>query len=427
MKTKLLLASLLALTVNQTVLSQTDENGYTQVELTTGPQYANRVFFDLSANNIVSQPATGWDIAFYRNSSMDFGVKVNDATSVLTYQVSADPAAFDTVTPADKASWGEPLYNPDQTERIQDGSFDSATLLPATGLNFGWGSYDIVTHKVNGKVVFVLDYGTTYYKFFINEYFGGYTFKYAKWNGTSWDATQTKTIANGTDDAFFNYFSFDTGEKVPNLEPAKANWDLMFTRYYTFYANIMMYKLSGAIQSPNVTVAKVQPETQAVSTFTAPAATAYSKNITTIGHSWKPTTGVYGDVVYYIKEGTKYYRLYFTSNGGATSGNMYFKYKDITDLLAVADFGKKGTFGIYPNPTKEDKKVNILFDVKETASKNGTVELFDFSGKKVYETAIANQSGFSAQEVDLNRLSSGTYLVKITYGGQTETKKLIVK
>ncbi len=427
MKTKLLLASLLAFAVNQTVLSQTDENGYTQVNLTTGPQYANRVFFDLSANNIVTQPATGWDIAFYRNSSMDFGVKVNDATSVLTYQVSADPAAFDTVTPADKANWGDPLYNPDQTERIQDGSFDSATLLPASGLNYGWGSYDIVTHKLVGKVVFVLEYGTTYYKFFINEYYGGYTFKYAKWNGTSWDATQTRTIANGTDDAFFNYFSFDTGEKVPNMEPAKANWDLMFTRYYTFYANIMMYKLSGAIQSPNITVAKVQPETQAVSTFTAPATTAYSKNITTIGHSWKPTTGVYTDVVYYIKEGSKYYRLFFTANGGATSGNMYFKYKDITDLLAVADFGKKGTFGIYPNPTKEDKKVNILFDVKEAASKNGTVEIFDFSGKKVYETAIANQSGFSTQEVDLNRLSSGTYLVKITYGGQTETKKLIVK
>ncbi|WP_379963414.1 T9SS type A sorting domain-containing protein [Epilithonimonas sp. UC225_85] len=427
MKTKLLLASLLAFTVNQTVLSQTDENGYTQVNLTMGPQYANRVFFDLSANNMVSQDASTWDIAFYRVTSTDFGVKVNDAKNVLTYQVSADPAAFDTVMPADKANWGEPLYNPDQTERIQDGSFDSATLLPAGGLNFGWGSYDLATHKVLGKVVFILEYGNTYYKFFISEYFGGYTFKYAKWNGTSWDATQTKTIANGTDDAFFNYFSFDTGDKVPNLEPAKANWDLMFTRYYTFYNNILMYKLSGAVQSPNITVAKVQPETQGTATFTAPVSTAYSKNITTIGHSWKPTSGVYGDVVYYIKEGSKYYRLYFTANGGASTGNMYFKYKDITAQLSVADFGKKGTFGIYPNPTKEDKKINILFDVKEAAPKNGNVEIFDFAGKKVYETSIKNQSGFSTQEVDLNRLNSGVYLVKITYGGQTETKKLVVK
>ena len=32
----------------------------------------------------------------------------------------------------------------------------------------------------------------------IEDFFGGYTFKYAKWNAatSSWDATQTKTIAN---------------------------------------------------------------------------------------------------------------------------------------------------------------------------------------------------------------------------------------
>lgn len=65
--------------------------------------------------------------------------------------------------------------------------------------------------------------------------------------------------------------------------------------------------------------------------------------------------------------------------------------------------------------------------MKEAASKNGSIEVFDFSGKKVYETAIVNQSGFSTQQVDLNRLSSGVYVVKITYGGQTETKKLVVK
>ena len=131
--------------------------------------------------------------------------------------------------------------------------------------------------------------------------------------------------------------------------------------------------------------------------------------------------------MYYIKEGSTYYRLYFTTNGGAANGNMFFKYKNITSELSVADFGKKGNFGIYPNPTKEDKKINILLDVKKSASTNGTVQIFDFAGKKVHESAIANQSGFSAQQVDLSKLTSGVYIVKMTYGGQTETKKLIVK
>ena len=428
MKTKLFFAAAMSLTISQTVLSQTDEFGYTTVELSMGASYANRVFFDLSANNIVSQPANTWDIAFFRNSAFSFGERVNDAKAIKVYQASANPADFETISLADKPNWGEPLYNPDITEALEDGVFANSTLLPANGLNFGWGSYS-PGGIISGKVVFVLEYENgDYYKFFIEKYQAGYTFKYAKWNGTTWDSTQSKTLASGSDDAYFNYFSFDSGAKVENLEPSKSAWDLMFTRYYTFFNGQMMYRMAGVLQSPNVSIAYVRPETQATSTFSAPAAANYSKTISTIGHSWKPTIGApHADAVYYIKEGNSYYRLYFITNGGTANGNMFFKYKNITSELAVADFGKKGTFGIYPNPTKADKKVNILFDVKQSASKNGNVEIYDFSGKKVYETAVANQSGFSTKEVDLNRLNSGTYLVKITYGGQTETKKLIVK
>src|SRR6218665_2372407 len=119
MKTKLFFAAALSLSVSQTVLSQTDEFGYTQVNLTTGPQYQNRVFFDFSSNNTITQPATGWDIAFYRNSSMGFGERINDANNVKVYQASADPAAFDTVVPGDKANWGDPLYNPDKTDYLE--------------------------------------------------------------------------------------------------------------------------------------------------------------------------------------------------------------------------------------------------------------------------------------------------------------------
>jgi hypothetical protein len=424
MKTKLLFATMLAFGIQQTVLSQVDANGYTTVNLTTGANYQNRVFFDFSANNIVSQPADAWDIAFYRNSSMSFGSRVNDGQNIEVYQASNIPTEWDNINIANISSWGSPLYNPDQTTSLQDGAFEQGTAT------YGWGEYNVGNHHVEGKVIFVLKYldTNTYYKFMITDYFGGYTFKYAKWNGTTWDATQTKTLANGTDDAFFNYFSFTTGDKVANMEPPKANWDLMFTRYWTFYANIMMYRLSGAIQSPNISVAKVQPETQETSTVTLPASAAFSNNLTTIGHSWKPTTGVYSDVAYYIKQGSEYYRMYFTQNGGASTGNMYFKYKNITSFLGTTDIaGKKASFGIYPNPTTADKQVTVLFDVKEKVNSKGNVEVYDLSGKKVYSAELTNQTGFYKQDLNLSHLSSGNYLIKITFGGSTETKKLIVK
>lgn len=427
MKTKLLFASMLALGIQSQVLAQTDQLGYKTVQLTMGPSYQNQVFFNLANENTKSQLASQWDVAFYRNSIMDMGIKVNDAKDIKVYQVSATPSAFDNIDLSQKATWGNPLFNPDLTNRIQEGAFDTATLLPSGQFNFGWGSYDMVTHIITGKVSFVLEYGDgTYYKFFINQFQGGYSFKYAKWNGTSWDTTQTKTVANGSDDALFNYFSFESGEKVNNIEPAKNDWNFMLTRYYTFYNNVMMYRMSGIIQNPNIKVAKIQSETQASSTFSAPASTAYSDVITSIGHSWKPTSGVHSDVVYYIKDANNYYRLYFTENGGATTGNVSFKYKNITSELGVTDLGKKASFGVYPNPIS-NKKATILFDVKENANSNGTAEIYDLTGKKVFETKLSKQNGLQQQDLNLSNLNAGTYLLKINYAGLSETKKIIIK
>lgn len=431
MKSKLLMLSLVASLFGNTLSAQTDDLGYKNVEATLGQSYKNRVFFGFENNNLVTQLAEIWDIAFYRNNPMDFGTRINDGALINVYQVSANPSDFDTVDLSQKTSWGEPLYNPDKTERLQDGAFESSDLLKGPGIHVGWGTYNTVSHKVEGKVVFVLEYPNgDNYKLLLTEYTAGYTFKYAKWNGSSWDATITKTIANGNDDKFFNYFSFKTGEKVENAEPNKNDWDIALTRYWTFYNEIMMYTLSGVIQSPNIQVARVEPEAQNTNTFTAPESSKYSKKITTIGDNWKKLSGfstvLVPNVVYYIKKNNKYYRMYFTKVGGSSTGDMHFKYKDITATLGVTDLGKKASFGIYPNPVI-DKKATILFDVKEKANNTGSVEIYDLSGKKVYESSLSNQSGLYKKELNLSQLSTGNYIVKITFAGVIETKKIIVK
>ncbi|AYZ36566.1 T9SS C-terminal target domain-containing protein [Chryseobacterium indologenes] len=430
MKTKLLLASMLALTVQQAVIAQTDALGYTQVNMTMGAGYQNRVFVNLADGNMISQPATSWDVAFYRNSAYQVGTRINDAKDIEVYTASTNLADWDTINISNEGSWGEPLYNPDQTTDLSQGAFEQGPItspnpnLPSTG----WGLYNGVTHHIEGKAIFVLKYANgTYMKFAILDAFAGYTFKYSKWNGSSWSPTETKTIANGNDDAFFNYFSFDTGEKVPDLEPSRSAWDLVFTKYYTFYMGVQMYPLSGAIQSPNIKVAMVQPESQETAAYSLPASNSFSGNITTVGHSWKGIGTVKPDVVYYIKKGNDYYRMYFVTNGGASTGNMYFKYKKITATLGITEVGKKASFGIYPNPAPADKKVTVIFDIKEKSGNKGNVEVYDLTGKKVYAAELTNQAGFYKQDMNLSHLPSGNYMVKITYGGSSETKKLIVK
>lgn len=430
MKTKLLLASVLAMSVQQTVLAQTDAFGYSQVNMTMGSGYQNRVFVNLADGNMVSQPANTWDVAFYRNSNYAFGSRINDAKDIEVFTASTNLADWDNISISNESSWGDPLYNPDQTTDWSQGAFEQGPVtspnpnIPSTG----WGVYNPINHHIQGKAIFVLKYPSgTYIKFAIEDAFAGYTFKYSKWNGTAWGATETRTIANGTDDSYFNYFSFDTGAKVPSLEPSRTAWDFIFTKYYTFYMGVQMYPLSGAIQSPNIKVAMVQPETQATTAYTIPATASFSSAITTVGHSWKGIGTVKNDVVYYVKKGNDYYRMYFTTNGGASTGNMYFKYKKITETLGITEVGKNASFGIYPNPAPADKKITVLFDVKEKASNKGNVEVYDLTGKKVYSAELTNQAGFYKQDLNLSTLTSGNYLVKITYGGHSETKKLIVK
>lgn len=416
---KILLCVVSAMMSLTSLNAQVDEFGYTTVELTTGPAYANRVFFDLSENNIVSQNANNWDVAFYRNNAMDFGSRVNDAQNIEVYEASNNPADWDAINIADLASWGEPFYNPDLTENLNEGAFEQGSAT------YGWGEYNGVTHHIDGKVIFVMKYvsNESYVKFMIEDYYGGYTFKYSKWDGSAWGATQTHTVANGAANTYFNYFSFDTNAQVPNNEPEIGAWDLMFTRYFTFYMDIMMYRLSGVIQSPTLEVARVE-ETQATNAVSNPS--EYSKVITTIGHSWKPTTGVFDNVVYYIKEAGQIYRLYFIENGGSSNGNMYFKYKNITDEMGVTELNKDFSFGLYPNPT-QNKQVTLVYDVKNASNALTKVSIFNLAGQKVFESNIQNQSGFYQKELNLNSLATGTYVVVVESGNNKANKKLIVK
>ncbi|NUY81755.1 T9SS type A sorting domain-containing protein [Flavobacterium sp. MAH-1] len=84
-----------------------------------------------------------------------------------------------------------------------------------------------------------------------------------------------------------------------------------------------------------------------------------------------------------------------------------------TPLLDVADEQKK-TFSVFPNPTQG--LVSIL------ASKElSHVEVLDISGKKIRDFEV---SGMMA-DLDISGLQSGTYLVKVTANGTSETVKVI--
>ena len=78
-------------------------------------------------------------------------------------------------------------------------------------------------------------------------------------------------------------------------------------------------------------------------------------------------------------------------------------------------------FSVYPNPFSE----SITIESKDVNLQNATIELYDSIGRKL-SNATANESAYFNIPINKN-LSKGTYFLKITNEGKTETVKMIKK
>ena len=78
---------------------------------------------------------------------------------------------------------------------------------------------------------------------------------------------------------------------------------------------------------------------------------------------------------------------------------------------------------VFPNPTTE--KVTVSFNQEQTS--DVTIQLFDVSGKMIHSLILPQvAAGKYQQEIPLNRLNKGVYVVKFLSGKQMSSQKLIV-
>jgi hypothetical protein len=74
------------------------------------------------------------------------------------------------------------------------------------------------------------------------------------------------------------------------------------------------------------------------------------------------------------------------------------------------------TFSIYPNPAKSG-----FVNITSTGSETLQATVFDILGKQVINAAVSNE------RLDVSTLNTGVYIVKLTQGAATTTKKLIIQ
>ncbi|MEP5340819.1 MAG: T9SS type A sorting domain-containing protein [Algibacter sp.] len=389
--------------------------------------YSNQLFYKLSTETETSYVANSWDIAMLRTSAFDIALRINDGIGTEVFEASSSSGDWAAIDISNEANWTQ-LYNSDTN--WTNGAFDNGSAT------YGWGEYNISNHHVVGTVIYVLKYTDgTYIKFINEDFYDGYTFKYSTWNNDTsiWEADQSATVSNASNpNNQFNYYSFDSNVEVV-AEPATTDWDIKFTKYYTEVSDgsggTTPYLVTGVLFNDALEVAKNDEPTG----MPANPTLSYSTDINTIGWDWKTfnfssfTYDVSSNQAFYIKyaDGTVY-RLYFTSFSGSSSGDVTFKFEDVTASLGIDDLSSSDiSFGVFPNPST-DKKVNLMYDISKLNSSKNEVSIYSTTGQKVFETSLNNTSSFSNKTLDLSSLKSGIYVLQFNSGNYSTIKKIVL-
>jgi Glycosyl hydrolases family 16/Secretion system C-terminal sorting domain/Bacterial Ig domain len=77
--------------------------------------------------------------------------------------------------------------------------------------------------------------------------------------------------------------------------------------------------------------------------------------------------------------------------------------------------------GIYPNPAKGLLRINT----EAGQSTNLRVAIYNVSGGMVLLKEYKNRTGWFTEQIDISKLTAGSYIVKITQGDITTTKKIV--
>ncbi len=111
------------------------------------------------------------------------------------------------------------------------------------------------------------------------------------------------------------------------------------------------------------------------------------------------------------------YRLKQVDTDGSTA---------LTDPVTIARSGPNGLelLGTAPNPVRH--RATIRYAIPEGTDGNVTIRLYDVLGRQVRTLSADAAPGRHDRTLDVDGLSSGVYVVRLTAGGQTKTRKLTV-
>jgi len=405
-----------ALLVASTVMGQTAET------VTMGAGYGNHIWYSFENGEVQSAPKDNWELAF-QVSSYGVGIHTNRSIDMEVWKYPNtgidDWATLDTTGMA--SNWSK-VYNSDE-------SWDEGALnqLPTGTYSYGWGTYNTVSHAVEGDQLFVVKLADGSFRklWIINKIVGNYTFKLANLDNTNEIDRVFSNNGGVSDDALFGYYSISDDEFV-NREPAIDTWDLVFLQYNAVtYGATSNQRVMGVLQHPELEVAKIHLD-NAGDSYDSQSAN-YLTEINTIGYDWKELNyatfqwEIHDTLIYIVKtiEGD-YWEMIFTGFSGTSTGVIEFNKQKISSA-GIAE-SSISFVELYPNPSSG------MVTLAYVAESNLQFEVINSGGQRVHSSQTEGQSGaISSVQLDLSNLEKGLYFVQITDNkGSIITKKLIL-
>lgn len=299
-----------------------------------GASAANSVYVDFSADKQTAVLRSSWDLGFY--SGAEFKVILNatkgsSVTKIAKTDLNAVTEAdlvqanltigLGTAAEAEFAKLDDPreanILNKTAITTISATDSENSVYL----LNTIGGSHSIVFSVDNVYKIRVVRKGT------------GYTLQYAKLKETTF---KTLDVTKSTDNNY-SFVSLAEGKTV-SVEPAKANWDIVWT-WSLYHGGTYVYGYSDLVFTNHLggaTVAQVLTSTKSYAAFSEAdvAGLTFSSNRDIIGSGWRATTGTIGvktDRFYVVKDASgNVYKLKFVSfhaSDSGTRGKPVIEYK----------------------------------------------------------------------------------------------------
>lgn len=412
-----LFTSILSLTLLTSATAQV-----TTDTVTTEHNYENQQFYSLSNGVQASNQYNSWNIGFGVDAfTYDAPIRFNSLIGDIRELPNAD--INDLLTEVDTTGWGAQSSLYDSDANVFHGAL-SREEADQNDLLYFWGKYDTQTHNINPIRTFGALIGTDFYvmRFKLSAVQNVYTIEYAKL--TDAEVTTFNIDLNGYASKNYVYFNL-AGNNIVDFEPAAADWDLFFGKYYTNYQGIAMYPVAGVMTNGGVQVARVVDANAENYAFTWQETFSSENNI--IGYDWKQAgqTGVTmaDTLVYFVKAKTgAIWKVFFTNfiSGTQTDelAGSYIFNKELISTVATKENQEIFT-QLYPNPS--NSKVQLVVD----ATSNTTVEIYNLSGQNMFTTRL--EAGMQTVNIGTADMANGMYQVVITTSTQQKVIKLAIQ